>query len=1342
MIIQPQNTGRVSNGQLSVDDLLAAAIAQGGAVGDAAQRIANPEKTLFQKITGATGSTLSGIINTLQTPLYAVNGMLDPDMSVADSIKNHVTPGDRLIQRPDKYDPFMDKVAYQAKKFALDTLLDPLTYVTFGAGRGVIGLTRGAEFTVGETLGKELLKKSGTRAYLSEAGEGLAQNYYKSKLNGLRQTFLKGERIKMVNRGLPEEEIVSRLAALEAEASDHLIKTTLNSTLDMKFATNAVANLLEKDPSKAKLLVDKGGIKFFGKSILEGQRIRAVKAMIPGMTHLDNAMLGVRGQLGNMFSTNYSAGVRLSDAYIDDVERWRHLTESKKGELAVHGARLKRQLKLTDNEWEFITAAVEHNLKPSDPRGIDIWNVLHGTPPANGTIREDVWKGMIEIKGMNKRMRRELLESGLPVSDFENYMPHLFVGEKISESPFKLTDRTKYAKISVLIDEQNNRIPTRLSGSPDKVGEVTGKMVVDGKTQEKAFKVVSAEKEVARIEKLAKENTAKINKSLEKLNKDIADSTVAVKTKLATKSADFIARKLKNTPDLSKEDITALAGAIGKYVDDNSVEFIVKSRMKNFYKGGVKSKGTITLSSGKTLEEADLENLALDIVMEKARSTDVADRINKLLNDGVKLPHQSVVKPTKKEVDEVAKIAREMRSTVKDIKKKVLERKVDSKGLSDVLNQMVAITSKNPAGIGKILDSIITNKQLAKDLTDELSDIARAVEIDKATALEQGGKYVTDTGRVYTRDRATIQEAKELGVDFEQNALVNSLIASDDAIRYAASRHMIKDVSKKFGRRESEAGEDWLPIEQFGPAPENVDLEDWMNMDRATKSILADNGERILFPPEVAKHITNLTRGLVKDDGTKAAFRAYDSLQNYFKAAVTSIFPAFHGRNALSNVFLMYNRIGMESLNPATHVAAANMINLEAKTARLQRKMIKGDADPKEYAEHMAKTVFTDKSGYRWSWGELRSQLHNNVVAFHHKNLGQTDQLKFGKSEVREAAEKMFPKTKMGKLNAKTAIVNPFSTENMMFQGGFKIGQKIEDYSRTLTFLSQLKSTGDPMQAARITRQALFDYTNLTNFEREVLRRIIPFYSFTRKNLELQVSTLLTNPGKIAQQIRATQTLGDSFSGEELTEKELAALPDWAKDGYALVRKREGSHITLLRTLGTPLEEFAGRANADSNLGMISPLLKAPFEMASGYSVFHGKAISEVTQADAYKTAPKAIKDFIGFEEINYTNSKTGESGTYYTSFMPERMWMINNLQPVGRIFSEINRIDKSPDQGARLTSLFFGFGTREFDLAREEQKRIKENQEELQKVLEQANIGFTFTRYVPNKDTNTVPAL
>ena len=1336
MIIQPKSgtQGLDSLGglnqprQSTVEDLLRAAVAEGGAVGEAAQRLMEPKKSFFSTMTEATMSTLSGFITTIQTPMYAVAGLLDPTRSIAEAVKERVSPGDVLMQnKPLSSDPWIARAGYQVTKFGVDTLLDPLTYVTFGASRGIIGLQKGASAFAGPELAKQLGKKQGMRVYLSESGEGLANRYLAAQRNGLRQTFLKNERIKMVNKGLDEDEITKRLSMLEDETSDYLIKNSLEANLSKKQASQAVANLAEKFPHLMTEFIDKGGVKFFGRSILSGQRIRAVKSILPGMTALDKAMEPVRGFLGNQFSTKYSNGQRMTDQFLDVQEKWKNIYEAHRDRLSINGARVKEQLKLTDQEWEFVTAAAEYGMKPSDPRAADIWKKLHGEVPTNGTIREDVWLGLASVQQMNKAARRELIASGIPVKDLPNYMPHLLVKEDVANLPFtpgvlkQTTNRTKFAKIATLVDENGVRMPVRMVDKPDKDGNVQIIRIVGGKEVVENVKFIDKSRELRRIGDVFERQNENIRRALQEVVTEIQADRVVLKEGVATRLVDDVARMLDDIPDILPEDKRLLAEEITKFVQESDVDKIIQGRLSRFYKDGVK------LSNGQTISKPDLDKLATDIVMAKAEATSIVSRLNKLLAGDVKLPHKGKATPSdvKKMDKELADLAEEMIAEAQKIKRATINQKLDGKQITQLLRQVVARTSKSPAGLNRVIDRLIKNKQVAQDLKNELSDISRAFEIEKQQILDGANKFIAEDGKMFSRVRASVDEARKLGVDFEENALVSSLIASDDAIRVSTSRHFLQEVAEKFGKAQSVAPEGYVPVAKTGMKYEGEDL---------AKFLTNKQGEPILFPPEVAERLENFTNGLNMDVGSEQFLRAYDGLQNYFKAAVTSIFPAFHGRNALSNVFLAYNKIGYEALNPASHVVASNILSLERKTRALQRKGIKGTSDAPEFYKLMSQKMFRDKTGYVWTWGELRREIIDNVVAFHHKNLGQTDQLRFGVNQVKDAAQKMFPKTKAGKVKKAVSPLNPLSADNLLFKGGFKIGQTIEDYSRTMLFISHLKKVGDPIEAARTTKLALFDYSNLTKFEKAFMRRIVPFYSFSRKNLELQINTLLESPGRISQQIRAVQSLGDYFNADDLTDEELAKLPSWAQKGYNVVTKREGSHITLLRNLGTPLEELFNRSDPQENLGVISPLIKAPIEFMSGYSFFHGRPISEVTRADAYQFAPEHIKKWIGYTPVTYTD-RDGNEQVYHTSFAPWRMHVINTIQPSGRFFSEVNRIEKAPDAIAKMNALFFGFGTREFDLQLEEQRRIKENEKQLQALLEQANIGYTFERYVPETD-------
>lgn len=1320
------NLGSSGVQPLTTEDLLAVAIAQGGAVGEAAKAFMTPKKSFFSTLTEKSLGALDKFTAALQTGNYAIRGFIDPDLTMSEAIQQRATPGEYLVDSADPGAGKLDKFVVGLARFAVDTLLDPLTYVTFGATKGVLGLSRGMEAIAGKELATGMKLKEQSRVFLTEAGEDMSIKLVQAKRQGLRETFLKTEKIKMVNKGMSTDEISIKLKEIDDSASDLLISSILDSKVDVRDAAQTVANFAGKRPDIMEKFVDKGGLKFFGNSILSGQRVRAVMPLIPGMTMLDRITAPVRKTFGNYFNSSYTNGAKLPDGYLSDEQKWKDIIVAGGRQLTKDGYRLKHQLNLTGDEWEFITAAVEHGLKPRDARAADVWNTLHGVPPENGTIRDSVWQGLIGIQKLNKGLKKNLQNAGLlRVKGYDNYMPHLLVDTPTKEMPMIPTvsklksDRTSFATVSTLIDESGTRIPVRMLEKPDADGNVKILKIVDGKEVEQIVRFTDMSKELPRVEAVFLRKKDEINKAMNLVTQKILADTKIVKEGVATRLVDTLSRMLDKIPDLLPKDKELLSNSITKLVEDSDVEKIISGRLKRFYKEGVK------FSSGQSISKVDLDKLALEMVMAKGEATFVAGRINQLLSSGVKLPHVEKAMPgMKKKMDaEVFALAKKLKEETSNIKKKTIEGKIDEKAVKDILKQAVSITSKNPKGLTHILDTIIGNKQLASDLSDELSDIARAFDLEKESLIKSSGKFVdTETQEIYSRVRAFTTEARQLGVNFEENALIVSLTESHKALKLAATRHFIDDLAKKYGVPASQADSKYVGIDRLGLKHENVDLSRWL---------VDKNGERLMFHPSVAERVTDFTTSLAGESEISKMFRGFDSVQNYFKATVTSIFPAFHGRNALSNVFLMFNKIGYEALNPANHVATANLLSMQVKTSAIQNRLVKGEATMKELTELFAQPVFTDRTGYEWSWGEMRNQLIDNMVSFHPKNTGIVDQVTFGSENVSEAAMKMFPKDKMGKFIHTARPFNPLDKDNALFTLGYKAGQTIEDYARTLTFLAQLKATGDPIQAARITKLALFDYANLTKFEKEFMRRVVPFYTFTRKNLELQVNTLMTRPGNIAAQIRGVQTLGEAFGGAPLTEEEIKKLPEWARAGYKLVVGRQGSHITLLKTIGTPLEETLSRTSAQANVGLISPLIKTPLEWATGYSFFHGRPISEVTKADAYKNAPESIKKYIGYAEVNYED-KEGNQQVYYTSFNPKNMHTLNSIPPVSRFFAEFARLDRQKNSTRRAMALLFGIDTAEYNLEEEAARIEKDNKERLESLLQQAGIGYSFSRYIP----------
>jgi hypothetical protein len=92
----------------------------------------------------------------------------------------------------------------------------------------------------------------------------------------------------------------------------------------------------------------------------------------------------------------------------------------------------------------------------------------------------------------------------------------------------------------------------------------------------------------------------------------------------------------------------------------------------------------------------------------------------------------------------------------------------------------------------------------------------------------------------------------------------------------------------------------------------------------------------------------------------------------------------------------------------------------------------------------------------------------------------------------------------------------------------------LDNYHRVAIFVEQIGKGASAREAAAVSRKALFDYSDLTDFERKYMRQIFIFYSFQRKNLDLFWDTLLTNPHRVMGQLRFARGLNQIFlDGDE-----------------------------------------------------------------------------------------------------------------------------------------------------------------------------------------------------------------
>jgi hypothetical protein len=247
-----------------------------------------------------------------------------------------------------------------------------------------------------------------------------------------------------------------------------------------------------------------------------------------------------------------------------------------------------------------------------------------------------------------------------------------------------------------------------------------------------------------------------------------------------------------------------------------------------------------------------------------------------------------------------------------------------------------------------------------------------------------------------------------------------------------------------------------------------------------------------------------------------------------------------------------------------------------------------------------------------------------------------------------------------------------------------RMNDAVERNSRVGTVLTELQKGTNLEDALIKSKDALFDYRELTPAERRIRQYIAPFYTFSRKNIPLQIKSLVESPHVPAMRAKVydklstdTQTtneyLPDYLTGTNAAEisnkgnvgsfgKALGKIPILGPDIEKQLNRNDVStfvkNITPdvdLNYLGLPVEAISAimgkqptgdAATAVKQAGQLnSPLIQVLSEVMTGKDRF-GNPLYDETKG-LFKSTTRAVP---GVELINNLVKKaTGKS------ILPER---------------------------------------------------------------------------------------
>jgi hypothetical protein len=165
--------------------------------------------------------------------------------------------------------------------------------------------------------------------------------------------------------------------------------------------------------------------------------------------------------------------------------------------------------------------------------------------------------------------------------------------------------------------------------------------------------------------------------------------------------------------------------------------------------------------------------------------------------------------------------------------------------------------------------------------------------------------------------------------------------------------------------------------------------------------------------------------------------------------------------------------------------------------------------------------------------------------------------------------------------------------------------------------------------ASQEVKAALFDYQDLSRFERNVMKRVFPFYTWTRKNIPAQLKTLVQNPQR-AEKLEIARQQFEHNAGD-LDQSDYGKF--WGDRVPVFLGGEEEGVVKAFTLLNwVPMADLQRTLTPKSLVAeMVAPVPKAIFEQITNWDTFRSteRRRVPVVQKDM-QTGMSLSKDFLG----------------------------------------------------------------------------------------------------------------
>jgi hypothetical protein len=378
----------------------------------------------------------------------------------------------------------------------------------------------------------------------------------------------------------------------------------------------------------------------------------------------------------------------------------------------------------------------------------------------------------------------------------------------------------------------------------------------------------------------------------------------------------------------------------------------------------------------------------------------------------------------------------------------------------------------------------------------------------------------------------------------------------------------------------------------FTPQPGYVKLKNKGN--EILRYVDTDN---VYFPREIAREMHILDKFLkiamapTYSGVGKDALKLYDTALHSYKSGLTIYRPGHHMRNMVGDVWLSF----MAGVTDPTVYSDSLRVMRQMRGRYNDFDAIKALAAGDKYVPEDASTSIIK---YVSIGGKRRGLTASDIYRGLYDRGVLPDYRTLEDVQIGQEAEMLKFKPFGGKVHQVAATVSESRDHYIRLAHAIDVLQK-----------GKFKTLEDAFDTAATTvRKWHPDGSDLTHFERKVMRRTFLFYSWIRKAIPLVLEGMVMRPGRAMVYPKAIynmaeaqgidlQSMGNPFPDDQL-------FPSWITEGLQgpLTQNEEGEYwgaspgVPMMDILG----DYAGNNPMATIAGSLSPVGKIPMEVAYG----------------------------------------------------------------------------------------------------------------------------------------------